>query len=58
MKELFTRLRGDEKATVSAYAQAELKGEIERKSNSHNWDSITYAKALMRDGKRKGWLAH
>lgn len=57
MRELFARYRYDEEATVYAYAQAEEKGEIDRKSNIHGLDAITYAKALMRDGKRRGWLA-
>ena len=56
MRELFARYKGDVEATVSAYAKAEEKGEVERKSNSHKWGSLTYAKALMRDGMRKGWL--
>jgi len=56
MKSLFARNRGDEIATARAYAKAEEVGEIVRKSNSHNRGSITYAKALIRDGKRKGWL--
>ena len=56
MNELFAHYGGDEEATVAAYAQAEEKREIDRKSNTHNLDAISYAKALMRDGKRRGWL--
>jgi hypothetical protein len=56
MNELVARHKGDEKSVVIAYAEAEQKGEVSRKNNSHNWDSISYAKALMRDGKRKNWI--
>ena len=58
MRKLFARYHGNEVAIASAYAHAEENGEIQRKSNSHNLDSITYAKALIRDERKKGWLEH
>ena len=56
MKELHQRSSGDDEATIRAYAKAEEGGKVERKRNSHNWDSTRYARALLRDGKRNGWL--
>ena len=56
MRDLFAHFRGDEDLTVNAYAKAEQRGEIARKSNSHNWNSVQYAKALLRDGKRRHWI--
>ena len=44
----------DEEAVVRQYARAEREGRVERTSNTHRWDPETYARALLRDGLRKG----
>ncbi|RYD75933.1 MAG: hypothetical protein EOP84_17555 [Verrucomicrobiaceae bacterium] len=56
MYRLFMALGGDKESTIRAYAEAEERGEVERKSNTHAWGSLTYARALWRDGVRNGWL--
>lgn len=56
MRQLFLGNKGDEDAAIAAYALSEQQGEVVRQRNSRKWDSLTYAKALIRDGKRKGWL--
>ena len=56
INELVARYGNNDESIVVTYAEAERKGEVERKNNSHNWDSVTYAKALLRDGKRKRWI--
>ena len=39
------------------YAQAEKRGEVERRSNKHNVSPEAYARALWKDGGRKGWFS-
>ena len=56
MRDLVRRLGRNEEAVVRAYAQAEVRGEVRRESNEHGWDAETYARALWRDGVKKGWL--
>jgi len=56
MRQLYIELGGDESKTISAYAAAERRGEVKRKSNKHGLDSETYSRALYLDGIRKGWL--
>jgi hypothetical protein len=57
MKQLFVRHGGNEEVIVREYARAESRGEVLRSRNSHNLSAVTYARALLRDGKRKSWLA-
>jgi len=42
---------------VREYAAAERRGEVKRNSNDHNISAEDYARALWRDGIRKGWIA-
>jgi hypothetical protein len=46
----------DEATIVKEYAAAEMRGEVVRKSNTHNISSEVYARALWKDGMGKGWL--
>ncbi len=55
MRELIERHGRDHQAIISAYAAAEKRGEVDRKSNSHSIDSLAYAAALYRDAMRKKW---
>ncbi len=56
MRRVWARCKPDEERAVREYAAAESRGEAERASNSHNWTAEQYARALLRDGQRKGWL--
>lgn len=42
--------------TVEKYAHAERVGEANRKKNINLISAEKYAKALIRDGLKKGWL--
>ena len=56
MRESYRRYGQDEERVVREYAAAEERGEVERKSNSQDHNSIQYARALWKDGVRKGWI--
>jgi hypothetical protein len=56
MRRIWARCKPDEERAVREYAAAESRGEAVRASNSHDWTAEQYARALLRDGQRKGWL--
>jgi DNA-binding transcriptional MocR family regulator len=56
MRSLAKLHQGNHGAVVRAYARAESKGLVRRKSNAHGLSALQYASALLRDGLRKGWL--
>ena len=56
MRELFQKNAGDEERTVSAYAAAERAGEVSRRSNDYALNAEEYARRLLSDGVRKGWI--
>lgn len=56
MRELVRRYRQDRDRIITEYAAAETRREVTRKSNIHNIPAIEYAKRLLNDGERKGWL--
>jgi hypothetical protein len=53
---LWARFGPDRDRVAREYADAEAKGEIDRKSNRSNVAPLAYAKRLIRDGLTKGWL--
>ena len=54
---LLVSQRGREEETVSrAYAAAEQRGEVARRRNRYGLTPLEYARALYRDGLRKGWF--
>jgi hypothetical protein len=57
MRELVRQFGMDEERIVREYAEAEKRGEIERKSNSHNFTAKQYARALWNDAVKKGWIS-
>lgn len=57
MRELVRRHKGDEQRIISAYAEAEERGEVVRESNRHNIPAREYAIRLFSDGRRKGWIS-
>lgn len=57
MSRIFTAVGRDEERAIREYAAAELRGEVRRKSNKHGIDAEAYARALLLDGLKKGWLS-
>jgi hypothetical protein len=56
MARIFAAVDGDHELAVREYAAAERRGEVVRKSNRYGIDAATYARALLNDGRKKGWL--
>ena len=56
MYRLWKKHKGDKSAVVRAWVQAELKGEVARKSNTQGQSPEAYARRLISDGITKGWL--
>jgi hypothetical protein len=56
MRELFRRYEKNLDLIVEKYAEAERRGDVARKSNSHGLTSNNYAVRLLADGLRKKWI--
>jgi len=56
MRELYKQNAGDEQRTIAAYAAAERRGEVSRRSNDYGLNAEEYARRLLADGVRKGWI--
>ena len=56
LREIAVKHGSDPDSIIKAYADAERRGEVLRKSNSHKTTPLQYAKALYNDALRKGWL--
>ncbi len=56
MRDLHRLYEGDEDMICAAYARAEFEGRAFRKRGDYSITSDDYAKALLTDGKVKGWL--
>jgi hypothetical protein len=56
MRAIWVRCAPDEDRAISEYAAAERRGEAMRKQNASGMDPETYARALLADGQKKGWL--
>lgn len=56
MRLLIEKLGRNEKKVCEAYAQLERNGDVKRKSNKHGLSAEQYARALWKDGERKGWF--
>ena len=56
MQMLFKRHGDNEDILVREYAEAEMNGIVRRKRNQNDLDSIKYARALYKDGMKKGWI--
>ena len=56
MRGIWARCKPNEERAVRECAAAEKRGEAKRANNSHGWTAEQYARALLSDGLRKGWL--
>lgn len=56
MRAIFHVHGHDADRVVREYAAAERRGEVARKSNQADISAEDYARALLNDGERKGWL--
>lgn len=56
MRAVYAKCGGDDERAVRQYAEAERRGEVHRGSNAYSLSPEQYARALLADGKRKGWL--
>jgi hypothetical protein len=57
MRHLYRQLGGEESRVVIAYAAAERRGEVGRRSNQRGLDPEDYARRLLADGMAKGWIS-
>ena len=56
MKELFQRFGKNHDLIVENYADAEQRGHVIRKRNSHRLTAHNYAARLLADGIKKKWI--
>jgi hypothetical protein len=56
MRELFRKYGRNHDLIVEKYAEAERRGDVVRKRNSHGLASDNYANRLLADGLRKKWI--
>lgn len=56
MRDLYARFAPDEDRVVREYAAAEKRGQARRSSNAYDVSAEDYARRLLADGLRKGWL--
>ena len=56
MRELFQKFGKDPDLVVEKYADAEQRGDVTRKRNSHDLTSHNYAVRLLADGIKKKWI--
>lgn len=56
MSRLYAANGCSREAAIEAYAAAERRGELRRRSNKHGLTAVEYARALFADGEKKGWL--
>ena len=56
MQDLWRQHRPDHHRTIYEYAAAERRGDVFRERNVHGVDAEEYARRLIEDGRRKGWL--
>ena len=56
MRLLYKQYGSSESMIIDSYTEAEQKGLVLRRSNERRLDSSQYAKALYKDGIRKGWI--
>ncbi|MFT5498609.1 MAG: hypothetical protein ACI9TH_004024 [Kiritimatiellia bacterium] len=55
MRDLIRRFGDNREAIIAAYAAAEQRGEVTRRSNLHGISALAYAAAIYGDAIRKVW---
>ena len=58
MRDLVRRYGANEERVIREYAEAEKRGEVQRKRNSYDLMPEQYARALWRDAAHKGWISN
>lgn len=56
MRRLYRLHHGKEDSVIAAYAEAERRREVGRNSNEYGLTAEEYARRLLADGLKKGWL--
>lgn len=56
MRLIFSRWKNDTERVIREYAAAERAGKVQRKANKSGRSPEEYARALLADGLKKGWL--
>lgn len=56
MRRIYVECRADEARAAREYAAAELRGEVRRARNRYGMSAEEYARRLLADGLKKGWL--
>ena len=56
MREIWGRCAPDEERAIREYAAAEQRGDAPREQNTYGRTAEQYARALLADGLKKGWL--
>ena len=56
MCQIYSRWKHNIPKVIREYAKAEREGRVSRKSNTIGMSAEAYARALLRDGEKKGWL--
>ena|SRR5687768_8331605 len=56
LRALFVRHGDKEETLVREYAAAERRGEVRRASNQYDRSPEEYARALLADARKKGWV--
>lgn len=56
MRYLASQYGRNEELVCEAYARAELRGNVQRRSNMHHLSPKEYAHRLFEDGQEKGWF--
>ena len=56
MREIWARCAPDEERAIREYSVAEQRGDASREQNTYGRTAEQYARALLADGLKKGWL--
>ena len=56
MREIWSSVGHNEDEAIKEYVRCEENGTVDRKSNDSGLTAEQYAKALLKDGLKKGWL--
>jgi hypothetical protein len=56
MRSIYRTFCTDHRRVVTEYANTEKNGMVTRTKNTHDLNPEQYAKMLLADGLRKGWL--